>query len=107
MKLKIKFSLNWSAVKNGVLSFFRQELIKKALMAILGTCAGFKAWIIGLIVGYAFDSIAVPIAEMLIRDGKLIVDKQTGKIKVVKLNEAFNANDQTSYDSASDDIFNS
>lgn len=78
--------------------------LNKIFGALAVTAGGFKIWIAKIIVGYGFDKILVPVINTLIRKGTLLYDVTDGKIKVKKLREARNDNNQQDYDNSVDDI---
>ena len=55
---------------------------------MIGTTAGFKAWIIKLVATELWDKVAVPIIELGIRKGRVLVHTQNQKIIVKKIKSA-------------------
>lgn len=71
-----------------VLSVLKSKAVELVLAKVIGTTAGFKAWIAKIVVKYAFDEIAEPVIELAFRKGQLLVDKASGKITYHKIKGA-------------------
>lgn len=89
------------AFKLALINFLRKEFVTLALKKILGSAmaGGFKGWLVKYVATNLYDEVAVPIVNFLGRKGLLFVDKESGKIKVKKINEAKKDDDIDSYSS--------
>lgn len=86
-------------LKPVLLNLFKKEVTKKALAKILGsaTAGGIYGWIIAFLVEQGIDKIIEPALELLIREGRFIVEVQTGKIQIKRLAKAKDENDESTY----------
>lgn len=76
------------------------KLLKHELMG------GIKAKIVYFIVEHFIDDIIIPVAQYMKRTGYQYYYTEDGKSLVLKLQEARNNGDQTTYDNTVDDILN-
>lgn len=93
--------MNFAKFQASILKVLKDEVIKKLLGQIIGKTVGFKAWLIGFIAGELWDRVAVPIIQLGIRKGRVLVHVKNQKIIVKKIKGADTEHD---FDSAVDDI---
>jgi len=84
--------------KNILENAIKKKIIQKIVMAIVGSTTGGLAWVVGFIVEFAWDNIAIPVINLGKRKGLLILDKQDGQIKALKMKEAVKNHDEAAYD---------
>lgn len=95
-------NFNWGALWSALLKILEKRLVKKAVLAIVGTTTGFTAWVVSFIVEIGWDMIGVPLANLAKRKGLLLYDWADGEIKVLKLKQAKENNDEDAYNDVID-----
>ena len=90
--------------KKWLIQFLKGAAVKAALKKILGSAmaGGFKAWLIKYIVTELYEEVAEPLLKMALNRVGYAYDKHRGKTIIKRLE---NAEDQTTYDAATDDAF--
>lgn len=85
-----------------------KEAIKRLVLKLLKheLMGGIKAKIVYFIVEHFIDDIIIPVAQYMRRTGLQYYYTEDGKTLLLKLQEARNNGDQTTYDNAVDDILN-
>lgn len=96
----------WATFKDYLIKFLRGEAVKLALKKLLGSAAagGFKAWLVTFVVKELYDEVAEPIIKLAFRKSGYVYNKIDGKIKIKKLREARNENDEDAYDNIVTDV---
>lgn len=79
--------------------------VKAALVKLVKTSVGFRAWIIKILVEELFEEVIEPAIKMSFRRLKYEYDRKEGEIIVKKIDEARQNGNQADYDSSVDDIF--
>ena len=87
--------------KKVLINFLKEKTVKLALKKLLGSAAagGFKAWLVKFVIIELFEEVAEPLLRLAVRKGLLIYDKIDGNIKVKKIEEAKDDNDEDAYTS--------
>lgn len=80
--------------------------IKAALVHLVKTSVGFRAWIVKFLVEELFEEVIEPAIKMSFRKMKYEYDRKEGEILVKKIQEARENENQTDYDSSIDDLLN-
>ena len=97
-----------SWVKQYLLDSLKNKFVQEALKKVFGKAlkySSFQGWVVSFIAGEFWDLVGRPIVLWGIRKSLLAYDKNKGEIQVKKLEEARREDNQTDYDSATDDIF--
>ena len=90
--------------KKYFVSILKSKIVKMAVVRLIGVSAGFKAWVLSMVLKYIFDLVAVPIINLAIRKGMLVYDTARGKIIVKKLKKAKEDGNEDDYDDIVDDL---
>ena len=101
----MKFKALLKKIRDWLSKFLKDKVVKTALIHLLGTTAGWKAWILKFIVTELFEEVVEPMIKALFREIGHGVDKAEGKRKFQKIQEAMREEDPSKYDSAVDDVF--
>jgi hypothetical protein len=99
--------IDWKPFRDAVIKFLKGESIKLAFKLLFKSAAfgSIRLWLIKLAVNEFYNEIGEPIIKAVFVEGGYIYHKAEGKIIVKRIKEAKDANDQTKYDAAMDDIF--
>jgi hypothetical protein len=94
--------MNWEQYfKTTVTEMLKSAVVKAALSKLLVhgliRVGGFKEWLVGTIIKYAFDELAVPLINYSIRKGMLVVDTQKGKVLLKNIERAKDENNIEDY----------
>ena len=87
-----------------LLSIFKTALFKRIIVRLIGVSVGFKAWVISLVLEYAWDTIVEPMIEEGIRLGNFEIDVIRGKKRVRMMKKAKDENDKDKWIDAISDI---
>ena len=90
-----KKPINWGAL---FAPFF-----EKLLISLIVKSAGFKAWLIKVLISQALDRVVIPLFNLAVREGKLAVRVRRGRIAIVELEKAKEEGDEDLYNSLIDD----
>ena len=91
-------------MRQHLISLIRDRILTAILVKLVGVSAGFKAWIIKLLVTELYDRIGEPFLKAGIRLGLFYADKGTGKIKSRSLKEAKEAGNEDDFNDVIDDL---
>lgn len=92
-----KASRSWTEWFKPILGHLKGEAVKRALVALIGSSAGFKAWVLSFLLDFAFDRVVVPLINLLIDKGQLLYDIQKGRLVVKKYKKAKEDGDAKTY----------
>ena len=100
--------MNWENVKTKILAFLRGEVFKSLLVSFLKAqvMGGLRAWLLKIMLTEFYDEVAEPYIEISLERGRFEITTQKGKIIVKKLESADENDNQSDYDSASDNAAN-
>lgn len=99
-----KVNYNWRVLFDTLLSIFKTALFKRIIVRLIGVSVGFKAWVISLVLEYAWDTIVEPMIEEGIRLGNFEIDVIRGKKRVRMMKKAKDENDKDKWIDAISDI---
>ena len=99
-----KANYNWRVLFDTLLSIFKTALFKRIIVRLIGVSVGFKAWVISLVLEYAWDTIVEPMIEEGIRLGNFEIDVIRGKKRVRMMKKAKDENDKDKWIDAISDI---
>lgn len=92
-------------IRNIIITQLRGQAIKQAIILLVksGPFMGFRGWLVKVIVTHFYDDIAEPLIKMAFLNMNYEYRRIEGKILLKRVK---NAENQTQYDAAIDDIFN-
>ena len=99
-----KANYNWRVLFDTLLSIFKTALFKRIIVRLIGVSVGFKAWVVSLVLEYAWDTIVEPMIEEGIRLGNFEIDVIRGKKRVRMMKKAKDENDKDKWIDAISDI---
>lgn len=105
MKNKSKKSI-LNTVWESVLEQLRGRAVKLALIKLIGTTVGFKAWLIKFVLENLIDEVGIPVVNAGVVEVKYYFDKKDGTKVAIKIEKARSGDDQGDYDDAVDDLYN-
>lgn len=85
-----------------LLNVLKKKAIQKVVMLIVGSTSGGWAWLVAFIAEIGWDKIGVPLFNLAKRKGLFIFDYADGQIKVLKLKEAKESNNENDYNNVID-----
>ena len=70
--------LSRKELTNTLLNILQDRVVKSALSRLIGTTAGFKAWVLKFVLDEFYDDIAEPVMKLAIRKGLKAYDVSKG-----------------------------
>jgi len=89
-----------------VLDILKGQAVKLALIKLIGTTVGFKAWLVRFVLENFIEEIGEPVVRAGIVEIKYYFNKKNGEKVAIKIEKARSGDDQDAYDDAVDDLYN-
>jgi len=86
-----------------ILDFFKKYLFRFISIKLFGHVVG---GVYGFILDKVISKAVIPFVNKMLIEGKLVFDKELGKIKAKELKKAKDENNEADYNTISDNIFN-
>lgn len=88
-----------------LIAHLKGAAIKAALVHLIKTSVGIKAWIVKFLIEELFEEIVEPLTKLALRKVKYEYRKHEGEVIIEKIKEARENKNEDDYNSHVDDIF--